>query len=124
MLQDVIRYSLTGPPNQLAFFIVHPDTGVITLIKSLEDQTINRFEFFVLASDQRRVNARTVQASVVVDVDSDQTPYFTSSTTIGQLQETALAGQLVHDLNAQDDDQDHVITCFVLQFCLIFYTQT
>ncbi|WAQ95973.1 FAT4-like protein, partial [Mya arenaria] len=103
---DVVRYNLIGDAVDLEYFFVDPFDGIIYVKKSLLNVPTTRFDFVVRARDQRRVNERFATANVIIDVDADSAPIFTSGTSIPTIAETSVAGSTIHRLSARDEDQE------------------
>ena len=43
VLQDVVRYSLEGPEDQLRYFYLNPDDGVLILRRSMAGTPLSEF---------------------------------------------------------------------------------
>ena len=67
------------------------------------------FQFPVYARDQRTVNERTATTQILITVDLDEAPRFTSDLSVQQLAETAKAGDLVKQLLAFDADLEVIL---------------
>lgn len=77
-------------------------------------------QFYVRASDQRRVNEGVALANVTIIVTIDQPPFFVSSNNLITLPETSQIGRSVHTFVAQDTDLAVCIKCCTLENLSLF----
>ncbi|XP_078316513.1 protocadherin Fat 4-like isoform X2 [Crassostrea virginica] len=108
---DVVSYFFsqagnTGPED-LTFFYLNAETGVITLKTLLTSTALNRFTFDVIARDPR---GKTGSAFVTVNVVRDQPPVFESTKYSTTVIENQSVGTSILTVVAVDSDLKGQIT--------------
>ncbi|KAL5018737.1 hypothetical protein ScPMuIL_004459 [Solemya velum] len=100
---DIVRYSLLGDVTANEYFYIMPDTGDITLKKSLANTNIGSFSLTIQASDQN-IPERTDTASVIVTVTRDNQPPFFLDNYSRTIDENWAIGSEILSVSAMDTD--------------------
>ncbi|GFN78435.1 protocadherin fat 4, partial [Plakobranchus ocellatus] len=98
---NVVGYTIVGDDRANEFFFINPNTGVVTLLKSVRDTNINLFRVRVIARDGG-TPSRTDQTYVEVTIRRDTGLLsFTLPSYAVVISENTLVGQQVVNTRAQ-----------------------
>ncbi|RUS85645.1 hypothetical protein EGW08_006591, partial [Elysia chlorotica] len=98
---NVVGYSIVGDDRAAEFFFINPNTGVVTLLKSVRDTNINLFRIRLIARDGG-TPSRTDQTYVEVTIRRDTGLLgFTLPSYAVSISENTLVGQQVVNTQAQ-----------------------
>ena len=102
-----ITYQMSANQNLLSqrFFSINPDTGLIKTLKTLdrEDMAFHYFDVIAKYQQHSSLSARAKLTIVVGDVN-DNAPKFELPSYSKQIPEDTLVGDIVLDVQAQDED--------------------
>lgn len=99
-----MKYSLIGDDEDRAFFYLNPDSGILTLRKSLATSSSSQFDFSVHVTDQRS-DEKTAEASVSISITRDQLPpQFIAAPYTAEVSENQAVNTSVLKVTAQDPD--------------------
>eukprot|EP00794_Sanderia_malayensis_P015994 gene15994-17605_t len=102
-----LTYSIlsTGLNDSYSYFNINSTTGVVTLAKQVDYETMSKLSFFVLATDAGRIrlHGHSVVEVTVMNIN-DNAPYFMPDFYAESISEAANVGAVVAVLKAYDND--------------------
>ncbi|PVD37419.1 hypothetical protein C0Q70_00009 [Pomacea canaliculata] len=103
---DTVSYSINSSNPVTSAFYLHPILGSITLTHSLIGVNISSYSLIVRASDQRRPDERTAQATVYITILHDlYDPQFSQDMyTFTNIREDAGSNAVIGTVTASDSD--------------------
>jgi protocadherin Fat 4 len=104
--QDTLYYSLIGDEVSQKYFYVDPMTGIVSLKKTITDDTNLQYELLIQASDRTDSEGSQMSTTrVTVTVPRDQNPPRFSGTYQTRLTENAAVNSSVINIRATDVDR-------------------
>ncbi|KAL5018741.1 hypothetical protein ScPMuIL_004463 [Solemya velum] len=104
--KDKITFRATGEADTLQYFYLSPDTGIISVINTLQDAPRSTYRMIIQAQDGKN----TANADVSISIFRDQAnPRFTDTGYSRTVNENIIVGTSIIDVNAQDNDLIGVI---------------
>ncbi|CAG5125061.1 unnamed protein product, partial [Candidula unifasciata] len=101
-LDGVVRYSIDP-----GLFVIDTRSGIVTLIRSLDRETVPAYNVTVRAVDQGTPpRTGSLSLSVVIDDVNDHTPNCGTSSYVVTVSESVLSGHVIETLRCVDDDDD------------------
>ncbi|KAK3089813.1 hypothetical protein FSP39_006721 [Pinctada imbricata] len=101
---DILRYTMIGDNEDFSYFYTNPETGLISLKRTLRDAVTNQFQFVVQVSDQSNPE-RTADSNVIINVLRDEEPPFFFNTPYQtSVLETTVVSSSVYAVTASDPD--------------------
>ncbi|XP_070557832.1 cadherin EGF LAG seven-pass G-type receptor 2-like isoform X8 [Ptychodera flava] len=105
-----LTYSILNPPEDIPF-AVDEDRGMITTIAELDRETVARYDFVVVASDQGDPpKTATTQLSITIQDVNDNPPTFQQPEYHTVVDEDARPGTSVVTVTATDADEESSIS--------------
>ncbi len=116
---STVFYSIAAEEG-VDVFVIDTESGVISVVGSIDFESINVYQFTVTATDTgpltERLTSTTNVTITILDVN-DNSPFFLETAYITSIPEDSIAGDLVLNVNASDlDSGSNSDLVFALEF--------